>query len=371
MTATDHSFMQHALRLGRRNMGATAENPSVGCVIVDEAANPPRVVGRGCTGVGGRPHAETVALRHAGPAARGATAFVTLEPCSHHGETPPCTDALVEAGVARVVVAAGDPDPRVDGGGLKRLREAGITVEAGLCEDAARCDLAGFFSRVTLGRPHVIVKLAVSEDGKIAAGDGVQTAITGETALARTHVLRATSDAILVGRATAEVDDPQLTCRLPGLEERSPERIVLDSNLSLTPSAKLYQDAGVTPVRVYCLSDADKTRAERLRELGVTVESVPGSANGGVSIPAVLTALAARGIGRLLVEGGAKIASAFMQADLVDEFILFTAPKTLGPTATDALYELPIEAALESNGLRLASSLPCGDDRMDRYLRTG
>ncbi|MGI9414580.1 MAG: bifunctional diaminohydroxyphosphoribosylaminopyrimidine deaminase/5-amino-6-(5-phosphoribosylamino)uracil reductase RibD, partial [Hyphomicrobiales bacterium] len=222
MSAGDERFMRIALSLGRRNLGHTGENPSVGCVIVAGEGARAHVVGRGWTAPGGRPHAETLALGRAGALAAGATAYVTLEPCAHHGKTPPCAEALADAGIARAVVATGDPDARVAGRGIEQLRAAGITVDACVLADQARRDLAGFLSRIERGRPEVTLKLAVSADGKIAAAPGKTTAITGAQARSRGHLIRAQSDAILVGRGTVVADDPSLTCRLPGMEDRSP-----------------------------------------------------------------------------------------------------------------------------------------------------
>ncbi len=285
--------MDYALRLGRRALGTTAENPNVGCVIVRDG----RVAGIGWTQAGGRPHAETEALKMAGDAAHGATAYVTLEPCAHHGKTGPCAEALVRADVARVVTALEDPDPRVSGGGHAILRKAGITVETGLGAEEARRDMAGFLTRITKKRPQVILKMAVSADGKIAADAGRRTAISGPEAKARVHLLRAQCDAILVGLHTVLADDPELTCRLPGLETRSPRPFVLTRSRDLPPDSKLA-----------------KLGAETLR--GTPEEA--------------LADLARLRLNRLMVEGGARTARAFLDAGLVDEFHLIRAQKVVG-----------------------------------------
>src|SRR5918994_6733853 len=229
----DRAHMAAALALSRRGLVNTWPNPAVGCVIVREG----RVVGRGWTQPGGRPHAETEALARAGDQARGATAYVTLEPCSHWGRTPPCCDALIAAGVARVVVATGDPDPRVDGRGMRRLREAGIAVDQGLLEAEARAVIAGFVRRITRGLPLVTLKLATTLDGRIATASGESRWITGAAARRAAHALRARHDAVLVGSGTVLADDPDLTCRLPGMERGVPiARVVADARLRTPPA---------------------------------------------------------------------------------------------------------------------------------------
>lgn len=325
----DRRWMDYALRLGLRALGITAENPNVGCVIVRDG----RVLGIGWTQAGGRPHAETEALAMAGEAARGATAYVTLEPCAHHGRTGPCAVALVKAGIARVVVAIEDPDPRVSGQGLAILRAAGITVDLGEGADQGRRDMAGFLSRIVRKRPYVTLKLALSADDKIAARPGEETAITGPEARARVHLLRAQNDAILVGRGTVRADNPELTCRLPGLESRSPKPFVLGHGL-LSPSSKL---------------------AVRGAEIVA-----------GPLLP-ILESMAARGINRLMVEGGARTARAFLEAGLVDEFHLYRAPPVLGPDGVDALAGLSVPDALQAFTLREQETL--GADHLSVYER--
>src|SRR5438093_45669 len=248
--------MLAALALARRGLGNVWPNPAVGCIIVKDG----RVAGRGWTQPGGRPHAETEALARAGEAARGATAYVSLEPCSHWGRTPPCADALIAAGVRRVVVALEDPDPRVAGSGLARLRAAGIAVETGLGAAAAAEINAGFFQRVRFGRPLVTLKLASSLDGRIATASGESRWITGPPARDHAHLLRATHDAILVGTGTVLADDPQLTCRLPGLARRSPVRVVIDRHLRIPPSARLIAEARQVPTWVVTFGSADSGR---------------------------------------------------------------------------------------------------------------
>lgn len=320
--------MEQALRLGRRALGTTAENPNVGCVIVKDG----RLLGVGWTRPGGRPHAETEALAMAGKAARDATAYVTLEPCAHHGRTGPCATALAEAGIARVVTAIEDPDPRVSGAGHAMLRRAGVTIETGLMAAEAQRDMAGFLSRITRKRPLVILKLAVSADGKIAAPGGARTAISGPEAWARVHLLRAQCDAIMVGMGTVKCDDPELTCRLPGLEDRSPRPFVLSHG-------------GVLP--------------DGSRLAGQGAEVLSGS------IHEVLTDLGGRGFNRLMVEGGANVARGFLEARLVDLIYLIRAPVVLGQEAVDALAGMPVETALQPFAELTQEKL--GDDLLSVY----
>lgn len=359
--------MAHALRIGRRTLGATGANPAVGCVIVNDGV----LVGAGWTGEGGRPHAETRALGMAGRAASGATAYVTLEPCSHHGSTPPCAGALIEAGLARVVTALKDPDPRVLGRGHAALREAGIVVETGVLADGARRDLAGYLSRNIGQRPHVTLKLAVSEDGMIAAKPGAPTAITGEAAGARVHLLRAEADAILVGVSTVVADDPLLTCRLPGLEGRSPVRVVSDSRLSLPHGCRLARTAREVPVWLLTIEPEDSPKMQTVRNLGVTPMRCTGTADGKVDLAEAMARLAGRGINRVLAEGGAHMARALLEADLVDEIQLFTASKRLGPGGLDALAGLPLSHITASPRFHLIEEERLGADVLRVYERAG
>src|SRR5216683_3136782 len=293
---SDLQAMRAALALARRGLGRVWPNPAVGCVILNED----KVVGRGWTQPGGRPHAETEALARAGAAAHGATAYVTLEPCCHWGRTPPCADALIAAGLSRVVVALEDPDPRVAGGGVARLRAAGIAVEAGLGAAEAAEINAGFFQRVRLGRPLVTLKLATSLDGRIATASGESRWITGPAARERAHLLRATHDAILVGTDTVLTDDPQLTCRLPGLAHRSPVRVLIDRHLRIPPSARLIAEARQVPTWVVTLGSADPNRQKGLRAAGVMVIPAEPNATGHIDLNAALGLLAERGLTRLL-----------------------------------------------------------------------
>ncbi len=359
--------MRHALTLARGALGRTAENPAVGCVVVKNG----RVVGTGATASGGRPHAEPQALAMAGEAAHGATVYVTLEPCAHHGQTPPCTDALISARVARVVAAMPDPDPRVNGGGLELLAKAGIRTQCGLLEREARRLLAGFIRRhhERAPRPHVQLKLAMSADGMIAAEPGRPTPITREQALRRAHLMRAQADAILVGGGTVRADDPMLTCRLKGLEDRSPLRVVLSRALDLPPDARLFATAHEVPTLVFT-TIAGHERALELKRRWPALNIVPlkHDETGSLPVREVLRKLAEMKINRLMVEGGAATARAFVEAGVVDEIALFTAPDVqLGQGGVPALAGLKLREVLEDYELR--DELPLGPDVLQRYER--
>lgn len=369
MTNLDTVFMDLALELGRRNRGATAENPSVGCVIVSHSDGRPRIVGRAWTEPGGRPHAETVALARAGRLARGATAYVSLEPCCHHGRTPPCCGALIDAGVARVVVAITDPDPRVSGKGCDALRAAGIDVEVGVGAGGARLGLGGFLCRIEKRRPYLTLKLAVSADGKIAAAPGRTTAITGNLARARGHLLRARSDAILVGKNTVLVDDPALTCRLDGLEDRSPVRVVVDSRLELPLACKLVATAHDVPTRIYCTDAAPAEQVEALKAAGVDVVGMGAGADGRPDISLVLKSLGEAGVNDLMVEGGAMLAESLLTADLIDRVALFRSPKPVGAGGIAALGATPLDAITDETGFAHIGNQACGEDMLDWFTR--
>jgi diaminohydroxyphosphoribosylaminopyrimidine deaminase/5-amino-6-(5-phosphoribosylamino)uracil reductase len=362
---TDRRFMQLALTLGRRGLGQTWPNPAVGAVIVKNGV----IVGRGWTQPGGRPHAEPVALKQAGEAARGATLYVTLEPCSHVGRSPPCADAVVAAGISRVVTAIEDPNPLVAGQGHAKLRAAGITVDVGLSAAEAAHDHAGHFRRVRDQRPHVILKLAVSPDGKIAGPGHTTVAITGEAARRRVHLLRAQCDAILVGIGTVLWDDPLLTCRLPGMEKRSPVRVVLDTALRISGSSQLVHSARATPLWVMASETAEAAAATRLGAAGAQVIRLPPRPTPGLDLAAVLHALSERNITRLLVEGGSRIASAFVAADLADEIWLLRGPETIGEGGIAALDALPLDAITQSPAYRVRASETLDQDTLTMYER--
>ena len=363
----DRRFMQLALTLGRRGQGRTWPNPAVGAVVVKDGI----IVGRGWTQAGGRPHAEPEALGRAGEAARGATLYVTLEPCSHLGKSPPCADAVIAAGVARVVSAIEDPNPDVAGQGHARLRAAGITVETGCgATDAAR-DHAGHFRRMRDHRPHVILKLAVSADDKIAAKGRKTVAITGDAAQRRVHLLRAQCDAIMVGIGTVLADDPLLTCRLPGMAARSPVRVVLDPQLRIPGESRLVHSARQTPLWLIASETAEAAAAMRLGAAGAQLIRLPPTSTApGLDLHAALRALSERGISRLLVEGGSKIASSFVAAGLVDEFWLLRGPETLGADAVAALDAMPLSTLTQSPAFRERARETLDQDTLTIYERS-
>jgi diaminohydroxyphosphoribosylaminopyrimidine deaminase/5-amino-6-(5-phosphoribosylamino)uracil reductase len=361
-TADDIGHMRAALVLARRNLGAVWPNPAVGCVLVRDGA----VVGRGWTRISGRPHAETEALMRAGTAAAGATAYVTLEPCSHHGQTPPCADALIAAKVARVVAAAEDPDPRVSGRGLAALRAAGIAVETGVLAEEATELNAGFFMRVTVGRPLVTLKAATTLDGRIATHRGESRWITGEAARHRAHGLRAQHDAIVVGVGTALADDPQLTCRLPGLTARSPVRIVVDPRLRLPLTAQVVQTAAKTPTWVVTYTDADRTRRNILKECGVElIELAP--AGDRPDMEEMMCAFAARGLTRVLVEGGGRLTGALLGAGLIDRIVWFRATSIMGGDGTPVAQAFGVDQVAQAPRFTRLGVETCGEDIVETY----
>jgi diaminohydroxyphosphoribosylaminopyrimidine deaminase / 5-amino-6-(5-phosphoribosylamino)uracil reductase len=358
--AADRRFMAMALALAERGLGNVWPNPAVGCVLVKDG----RVVGRGWTQPGGRPHAESEATSRAGDDARGSTAYVTLEPCAHHGRTPPCADVMVAAGIARAVVAAVDPDPRVDGKGIARLQAAGVAVEVGCLEPEARRLNAGFFLRVHRQRPLVALKLATSADSRIATATGESQWITGPAARAEGHRLRLRHDAILVGSGTALADDPLLTCRLPGLERRSPVRVVVDRRLRLDPASRLARDAADPPVWLFTGSDAPPAAAAALRAAGVTLFPLAAAEGPGAALREVLAALAGQGITRVLVEGGATLATAFLREGLVDRLYLFEAPLLIGADGRPAVHSLAVRRLVEARRWRRIEERLLGPDRL-------
>lgn len=362
----DEAHMQAALALARRGLGSTWPNPSVGCVLVAGG----RVVGRGTTAPGGRPHAETVALAMAGPRARGATAYVTLEPCSHHGRTPPCADALIEAGVARVVVALGDPDPRVDGAGLARLRAAGVTVDAGLLADEAEEAQAGFLTRVRRGRPLVTLKLATTLDGRIATRAGESQWITGPEARRAAHALRGCHDAVLVGVGTVQADDPDLTCRIPGYRRGPDLRVVLDGHLRTRPTARLVATARRVPTWIVHRPEADPARKHALESAGVRLIAATGAESGvGVDPAAALRALGEAGLTRLMVEGGAQVAGSLLRAGVVDRLVWFHAPAVMGGDGWPAAPGFGVDLLASMPRFARTGARALGADVMTEYRR--
>ena len=360
----DARFMNLALALGRRGLGNTWPNPAVGAVIVKNGI----IVGRGWTQSGGRPHAEVMALKRAGKAAEGATLYVTLEPCSHQGKSPPCADAIIRARIARVVSSMEDPNPEVAGQGHRRLIERKIAVEVGLGAEEARHAHAGHVRRITDGRPHVLLKLAISADGKVASDGRRPVAITGDAARERVHLMRAAHDAIMVGIGTVLADNPALTCRLPGMYERSPVRVLLDSQLRVPLASHPIATAGETPTWVFTSGTASAMAGQILTERGVRVFRV-STQDGRLDLAEVLKVLGGEGITRLMVEGGPTVASSFVDADLVDEAALFHSEKVIGDGGIDALDGLPLSALTQSARLRNVGSDMAGADRVDFYER--
>jgi diaminohydroxyphosphoribosylaminopyrimidine deaminase / 5-amino-6-(5-phosphoribosylamino)uracil reductase len=366
MTAADDlSHMRTALALARRNLGAVWPNPAVGCVLVKDG----RVVGRGWTQPDGRPHAETEALARAQSSASGATAYVSLEPCSHHGRTPPCAEALIKARVARVVTAIEDPDPRVFGRGLAALREAGIKVETGLLADEAAELNAGFLQRVRYGRPLVTLKTATTLDGRIATHRGESRWITGEPARQRSHVLRAEHDAILIGVGTAMIDDPDLTCRLPGLTDRSPVRIVVDPRLRLSLTAKLVQTARKVPTWFVTFAGGDPGRRQAFMDCGIELIDIEPAADGQPDMTAMMEALGKHGITRVLVEGGSRVSGALLAAGLIDRIVWFRASMLIGGDGAPVAAPFGVDRLSQAPRLVRVAAEPCGDDLMEIYAR--
>jgi diaminohydroxyphosphoribosylaminopyrimidine deaminase / 5-amino-6-(5-phosphoribosylamino)uracil reductase len=362
----DRRFMALALTLGRRGQGRTWPNPAVGAVVVKDGV----IVGRGWTQPGGRPHAEPEALKRAGEAARGATLYVTLEPCSHVGKSPPCADAIIAAGITRVVSAIEDPNPEVAGQGHAKLRAAGITVDIGLDAAEAAHDHAGHFRRIRDKRPHVILKLAVSSDDKIGAAGRKPVTITGEAAKARVHLLRAQCDAILVGIGTVLADDPLLTCRSPGMEARSPVRVVLDRALRIPGTSRLVHSARETPLWVMTSNLSEAPAAMKLGAAGAQVIRVATTTPPpGLDLRVVLHALAGKGITRLLVEGGARVASSFVAAGLVDEVWLLRGAEAVGADGVAALDALPLTSITQSPAFHVRASETLQKDILTVYER--
>lgn len=365
MNASDDTrFMRLALGLGRRGQGNTAPNPAVGCVIVKDG----RIVGRGWTQPGGRPHAETQALAQAGAAAEGADAYVTLEPCAHHGQTPPCAEALIAARVSRVVVALQDADPRVNGAGLQMLRAAGIAVETGVCADIAAADLAGFFLKTEHDRPFVTLKLASSFDGRIATGTGESQWITGPHARRAVHAMRARHDAVMVGGGTARQDNPSLTVRDLGIS-RQPARVVVSRRLDVPLTGKLARTAQYVPVVMCHGPDADPGLQEVWRDLGAHLLSCATSGS-QLDPHSVLHRLAAHGITRIFCEGGSALAASLIEADLVDRLVGFTAGLTIGAEGLPNVGALGLGKLAEAARFDLLSVRPVGGDICHEWVRS-
>ncbi len=365
----DERWMKAALALGRRNLGVTWPNPSVGCILIRSEDGAQKVIGRGTTAPGGRPHAEICALTQAGGAAWGATAYVTLEPCAHYGRTGPCALALIEAGVGRVVIGTTDPDSRVSGKGVRMLQDAGIDVYAGVLEEECRQSHAGHVCRIIKGRPFVHLKMAISADGFIGREGEGQVLISSDRSWQLVHVMRSQSDAILVGIGTVLADDPLLTCRIPGLSDRSPVRVVLDSRARLPLQSQLVRTADKVPV--YCITgdNADLKKSDALSAAGVRLIGVPEDENGRIALPLALARLGELGLTRLMVEGGAHLAGALAKADLIDEATFVFGTVEIGEGGIPPLAEVSLDWFGQSTVFVQAEAGRLGDDRIVRYRR--
>ena len=360
--------MRSALTLARRGLGVAWPNPAVGCILVRQDLGD-RVVGRGWTQPGGRPHAETKALGRAGSLAQGATAYVTLEPCDHEGETPPCTQALIAAGIVRAVMAFEDPDPRVSGKGIKRLQEAGIDTATGLCGDEARFLNAGFIMRVTQGRPLFTLKTATTLDGRVATAKGQSKWITGALARTFAHGLRADHDAIMIGIGTALTDEPALTCRLPGMEEKSPLRIIVDSQLRLPPGSSLAKTAKEIPTWVITAPGPDKDKKKALEAQGIQVIEAEKADNGRPDLDWVAAELGRRGLTRVIVESGGELAAALVKRDLIDRLAWFRSPKLIGDDGRGAVAAFGIDSVAQAPTFIRDSIFDAGQDVLETYRR--
>lgn len=366
MSASDEDHMAQALQLARRGLGLTWPNPSVGAIVVAPSGE---IVARGWTAPGGRPHAETIALDRAGKKARGATIYVTLEPCAHDGgRGPACADLIAAARPVRAVIALADPDPRTKGRGIERLAAAGIAVSTGVLAHEAEEVARGHILRVTENRPAVTLKLAVGSNGLMPRGEGAPVWITGPDARAHGHLLRARNDAILVGRGTILADDPSLTCRLPGMSCRSPVRVVLDRRLRTPPQARLFNDLMV-PVWLVCAADEENPNTDALQDRGAEIVPVPVDDHGMLGLQDVLETLAMRGITRVLVEGGPSVARAFLDADLIDEAVIYHGPKPAGADGLMPFVSEGLDRLTASGHFTQREARSFGPDRMTWWRR--
>ena len=360
--------MQTALGLAQRSLGQVAPNPAVGCILVRPDLVD-RVVGRGWTQPGGRPHAETEALRRAGSLAKGATAYVTLEPCSHTGQTAPCTEALINAKVKRVVIAMQDPDPRVSGRGITKLKEAGLEVKTTVLKAESEILNIGFINKIQLSRPSFSWKTATSLDGKIATANGHSKWITEPDARQVGHLLRAKNDAIIIGIGTALIDDPDLTCRLPGCKEISPIRIVVDSQLRLPLTHKLVVSAHQFETWVFTSKNLNLEKTAALRNAGINIFKFNESSHGHLDIKKISQKLAEKGITRVLIEGGSELSSSFLKHDLVDQIFWFRSPKIIGSDGLHAVNCLNILKIGDTRAFTQQGTYDIGPDRLEIYNR--
>ena len=360
----DIIHMGTALALARRGLGIVAPNPAVGCVIVTSEG---QIAGRGWTQIGGRPHAETEAIKRAGARCYGATAYVTLEPCSHEGKTPACSISLINAKIKRVVVACKDPDPRVSGSGIDHLKNAGIEVIEGVLEEEAKNLNEGFFKRLSEGRPLITLKSATTLDGKIATQSGQSKWITGPEARAQGHMLRARSDAIIIGIGTALADKPQLTCRLIGMENYSPHRIIIDSTLKLPLSNTLVKTANKIPTTVFTAARDNRKKISNYTELGVKIIELEPALSGQLPPELIAKTLGTYGFNNVLLEGGSKLAGSFISAGLVDRLAWFRAPNIIGGDGIDSIAGCGVENLQEAKSFKRVSQHQCGNDIYEMY----
>ena len=362
--------MRAAFAQARLALGQTWPNPAVGAIIVRNDGQQDELVACGRTMPGGRPHAERVAIEQAGDAARGATIYVSLEPCAHHAKTPPCVDAIIGAGISRVVVSAHDPDERVAGRGIEALNAAGVEVTQGCLESEGTDIVRGHVLRVTHNRPLVQLKLAVGSDGLIPQGrDGAPIWVTGKEARAHGHLLRARTDAILVGHGTVLADDPELTCRLPGLADKSPVRVVLSSDLAMPQNTKLLAGIDAAPVWIFGSNGADKQTENKLTKTGVEVLRVNRCTDSGLDVNDVLSGLARRGITRILIEGGPRVAASFWTAGVVDEVFIYKGPGSAGADGMPPLATGGLEMIENSGSFVREETRMLGGDTLDVYRR--
>lgn len=360
---SDARWMALALSLGARGLGQTWPNPAVGCVLVRDG----RAVGRGWTAPGGRPHAEVVALAQAGSAARGACAYVSLEPCNHTGQTGPCAQALIDAGVARVVVACEDPDARVAGGGIARLRASGVEVVPGVCAAEAEQAHRGFFMRMRAGRPMVTLKVATSLDGRIATASGESQWITGPSARRRVHGMRARHDAVLVGAGTARADDPSLTVRGFG-DVSQPVRVVISAKLDVSVDSVLGRTAGQVPVWMIHGADAPAAAKSAWQAAGARLIEV-GERDGQVDVSAAVKALGEAGLTRVFCEGGGALSASLLAADVVDDLAVFSGGLALGAEGVPAIGAMRVSALAEAPRFTLTGVEQIGPDALSLWQR--
>ncbi len=371
-TPSDQAYMRTALVLARRCLGRVWPNPAVGCILVHfdlEKWRCGKVVGRGWTQPGGRPHAETQALDRAGEEARGATAYVSLEPCNYHSKTPPCTQALIDSGISRVVTALKDPNPKVSGQGLGTLKDAGIEVNCGICAEEAAYINEGYLLLQSTGRPLITLKIATTMDGRIATQLGESHWITGDEARAHAHLMRSTQDAVMVGVGTIIADDPRLNCRLEGLENNSPIRVIVDSRLRTSLISNVVETAKNQPTWIITLETSDPKRRKALEDLGVDVIEVAADNDGYPDLGSVVNHLAARGITRLMVEGGSHLAGSMVRNNLIDRVLWYRSSSIMGSDGIPSVGAYGTNELASMARFKRGLTRPLGKDLLETYIR--